>query len=378
MLSQIEKNVPTIKYENEIIDFNKEYIQIIKLIKENINIINNNNDNNNIDSFMEIFLKRYFSDCSEESFILKIKQGLINKTTIKNIINSKTDIKHDYTINYNNQKKKKYSDITIITFIEIIIENYDLEDDYKLVASNNNLSDVIDYLLYLNNCYYEHKINRNLLIELLNLNVHSKYYLDLLKFYSYELKIKKQNLTNLQTSLTDIVKKFNSTNIDLNKFVNFDLIKEKISENNEIDQNIRKKFLKCLNDLYFDRSDGYYTKPLDLTKETIIPDLNLYNEMMNRRKQVNLITLFEEENEPNIEFRNDPKILQDLLAVGEIFHKLKYDVYIVGAVQQINPINYAKYWKIIPHKFVSDYNDIVSKYSTNTTWIYINVDFDAQ
>lgn len=351
MSSYIEKNVPVIKYENVNEDSNKEIISIIKLIKTNINTTknhdkknNNNNDNDKIKSYLEIFMEkyRYFDNHDEESFISKIKDGSINVDAIKNIINSKPCANpmtyFDIETYYNHPNKKKYSDETIKTFIEITIENYGLDDDYKFNASINNLSDAIEYLMFVVNELDKTKIKRDLLIKLLNYNLFSKYYSDLLKYYSYQLKI---------------------IDTDFNK-------------------NIKDKFVQCIKCLYFDRSDGYNTNPLDLTKETIISNLDLYTEMSNRRKQVNLICMFEEEKEPNIKNRNNPKMLKELLMVGEIFHKLKYNVYIVGAIQEINSETNTLHWRIIPHKFVLDYHDIVSKYSTNTTWIYLDVDFVAQ
>lgn len=380
MTTFIDKIVPIVQYENiNNIDINEEYIEIINLIKEKMSFDNNNDKDNNyqeITSYLDIFLKKYFKNCDEETFFNLIKNGFVTKAFVSNILNSKNDYDNNddnidmrYNIILGNSNTKlNYDYKTLLTFLRIIITNYDLDKEYSLLGFG--VDEEIDYLLFIHNNYYKHQLNKNTIVKLLNDNILSRYYADLLKFRSFEKKIYNYELENMffNSSLKDI---------DLNSVINLkkkDLVKFKYNSK------IIKNFLMCLNNLYFDREDGYETKPLDLSKETIIEGLDLYKIMTNRSKQVNLINFFEVEGQTNIKLRNDPNMLKDLLVIGEIFYKLKYNVYIVGAILETIPITTTtenSYWRIIPHKFDLNYQDIISKYTTNTTWIYLDVDFEA-
>ena len=138
-----------------------------------------------------------------------------------------------------------------------------------------------------------------------------------------------------------------------------------------------KMFMTMIDDLYFDRDDGYRTSSLNLTDSTASYDLNLFESMQNREKQVNLICFLESQREPDPKLRSDIYTIKKLFSIGKIFKMLGYKVVILGS-QLFTDENNNACWRHIPHELNDECEELLTVYPTNTINVYLDVDFNAQ
>ena len=189
--------------------------------------------------------------------------------------------------------------------------------------------------------------------------------------YNYMLRIYKNYYPKSSIDSVDLIKKLLIKYLENILSVHSLIMYKKIN----YDKEIIDMFFNFLSDLYYDRDEGYKTEPLDLTKEIITNNMDLYTFMLNKERQVNLICFLEEQLKPNHTKRSDIITLSKLFDVGNIFDMIGYKVVVLGS--EIQCQNNVCVWIHKPHKLNSNKYYLLSKYPTNCLNIYLDVDFDA-
>lgn len=166
-----------------------------------------------------------------------------------------------------------------------------------------------------------------------------------------------------------IIQKFYTNIIQSHSFI----IKNEISKNINI-----KEFFNFLENLYFDRDDGYRIPPLDLNNISETTNLNLYEYFQNTPKQVNLICFIEEQRQPSAELRTDLKLFYKFIDISKIFDAIGFKVIVMCSKFGINKNNQTC---IInkPYKFneIHNFDLLLNRYTINCINFYLDVDFEC-
>lgn len=322
---------------------------IEKLIKDKFNFsskplenfysvfIQNNISDNKI-SF-ELFIKCIENDIIDEDFMVEFNDKKHNLLELQKLLSDKfNNIELKIRLNKLTKvleelievKITNYSDETIYNFVKTLITIFNLECEL------NDNEDPIDYLLRIDKNYTGSKIKKSKLIKLIKNKYLSKYYSNILFIHS----LHRLNLLNFE--------------------------KKEIEE-----------FIYFMNNLYFDRDDGYEVIPIEMKKISKTSNLDLYQYFQNTPKQVNLICFIEEQRTPNPKLRSNLDLINKLFRYGKLFCYLGYNVIVICSEFVIE--DKIGYWKNTPINIreINDFDLLIKKYSVNCLNIYLDVEFEC-